>query len=713
MSFRLFRKFDTTDRTFRSGWILALMGLSICVFSIVIRSFWIINSGDHPLYRWNDELSITTNDAYHYAASLRKEVEGAIHNNREVKSTNFDSRNGGIVITGYAIHKLTGLKIETITYYTPIILSGLFGVTILLIGNILGYPIVGFLGGLIAVSSKIFFIRTRGGYFDTDIYASLAPILLVYFLLRVINSGNHLNTIWVSILLMVQDIFYTNNSLISGSVIFMYIVFSAKWNINSKHIIGSMLIMAPALIGNEFEVPISIRIALIFGAFLYVRKDGPSIEEMKKVCLVSLIAVIPLTTLFHRGWGKFTAYFAPTPSLTYTDHISFSYTSFLSIVEEAKAVSPSIFSELVSISPWTIGASFVGLILLVADRREAILLTPLALIGSSAFFTGERFTLYAVAPLSVGLTYFLFRIGSTINNKHLKETIPWVLSMPILYSNTMFAYGYEAAPVVLNDEALVLDTLGTISSPHDRVVAWWDYGYPIEYYSGRNAIASGSASAQLMYILSSILSSSSQEITTNLSKAIITLGPDKIEHRMKMNIQEKKYIFDQIKGNSKDQKQLTNIYIYLPYRMLGIFSQIYSIGNRDIVQGTQNQHVLYLAENAQKNGNLWEIDRKLKIDLSTGKATMDKTLLSISKYIEITYSDKGPPIKYIKEYANDSNLIYLYLKSHNKAIIMDDNIFQSFFIQAFFFENYDKTLMDLSIRNKYSLVYRLKKATTK
>ncbi len=87
---------------------------------------------------------------------------------------------------------------------------------------------------------------------------------------------------------------------------------------------------------------------------------------------------------------------------------------------------------------------------------------------------------------------------------------------------------------------------------------------------------------------------------------------------------------------------------------------------------------------------------------------MDETALSISKYIEITYSDKGPPIKYIKKYTNDSKLVFLYLKSHNKAIIVDENIFQSFFMQAFFFENYDKTLMDLSIRNKYSLVYRLK-----
>ena len=58
---------------------------------------------------------------------------------------------------------------------------------------------------------------------------------------------------------------------------------------------------------------------------------------------------------------------------------------------------------------------------------------------------------------------------------------------------------------------------------------------------------------------------------------------------------------------------------------------------------------------------------------------------------------------------NVSNLVNeLIVAGADKVIVVDKKILNSFFIQAFFFEQYNKDLFELSIRNRFALVYKVK-----
>lgn len=455
-------------------------------------------------------------------------------------------------------------------------------------------------------------------------------------------------------------------------------------------------------------MPVSIKIALIISMYLLVNSSILNAHQIKKWVLVTLIAIIPLTDFATKGWSKLTTYFLPGDTISNSDSIELSYVSFINIVEEAQTVSIEIFSELTSVSLLTVIASIAGLLLLINKRREGILLIPLLIIGAVALYAGERFTLYAVAPISFGLAYLFICIANLIKLKQIRVLLPFLMVAPILYSNVSYIYNYEAPPVVIYDEALVLNKFGEISEPSDTLLAWWDYGYPIHYYSGRNTIAAGGASAQDMYILSSIFSSQSPQTTYDLSRAISDAGAQIIEDKIKSNIKNNHNMFYGIKHIEGDSPKDSN-YIFLPYRMLGIFSKIYSIGNRDLRSGKEKKHTLYIPKKFhKKNGMIYIDDNKEIIDLKDGTIKTNDGVIPISKYFEISYLDKEKPNQNIVKYSNNSNINVIYLKSHEQIIVLDTNILNSFFIQAFFFENFDKNLMELSIRNKFSLIYKLK-----
>jgi len=71
------------DKQLSLRWIM-LFALIILIYSVTIRYAWIPIYSDNASYQWNDEILLTTNDAYHYATSAKLAVDGQIHNNSQL-----------------------------------------------------------------------------------------------------------------------------------------------------------------------------------------------------------------------------------------------------------------------------------------------------------------------------------------------------------------------------------------------------------------------------------------------------------------------------------------------------------------------------------------------------------------------------------------------------------------------------------------------------
>jgi dolichyl-diphosphooligosaccharide--protein glycosyltransferase/undecaprenyl-diphosphooligosaccharide--protein glycosyltransferase len=285
-----------------------------------------------------------------------------------------------------------------------------------------------------------------------------------------------------------------------------------------------------------------------------------------------------------------------------------------------------------------------------------------------------------------------------------------VLALPTLYQNTSYAINYNAPPILLNDEAVVLNAVGEITQPHDKIIAWWDYGYEIHYFSGRQTIASGAASPQQLFTLSTIISSPDSQLVANFIHLLSESGTDGIEKRMKDNLKTGKPIFTGLNNTDAELPEKTHAkYIYMPARMIDIFPTIYSMSNKNLLTGEKFPYTLYIGKNAKKTGFKWTIDNSIEVDLKSGMMKSPQGNTKIAQYIEVNPSNGAKPITNATLYKDATSKISLvFLKGYNKIMLLDENSLNSSFIKMFFFEEFDPNLFELRIRNNHAKLYRVK-----
>lgn len=705
------------DRQLSLRWI-ALFALIIFIFSAGIRYSWISHYNNNTDYQWNDEILLTTNDAYHYATSAKLATDGQIHNNSKLTSNSLFGENGAIIASAWLASKFTSFSMETITLYLPIILPSLTGILVLLIGHLLGFSVMGLIAGLITVSSNIFLVRTRAGYFDTDLLTLIIPLALIYLLLRIIKTNNFKNALAASLMLTTQTFFYNNAPLLSEVIIITFIIYTALLRRDNLSHLGSILILLPAMVG--FDLPISIRIALIIGAYFIVTQYQTEKDKLQKWTLLGIIAVLPLSNLGERGWNKVSYFFNTTDTTSNIGNVSFNYTSITSTIDEIKKINWDKMIELSTNSELTFYLSIVGLVLFLLFRFQSILIWGLLALGATSLFAGERFTIFAVAPLALGLAFLLQLIVSNLNSVNVngttirRTTIQYIalgiLISPVLYQNSSYAINYNAPPVLNNDEATVLNAIGEITQPHDKIIAWWDYGYEIHYFSGRQTIASGAASPQQLFTLSTILSNTDAHLIANFAHLLSESGTESIEKRMKNNLKTGKPIFTGLSNSNAELPEKTHgKYIYMPARMIDIFPTIYSMSNKNLLTGEKFPYTLYIGKNAKKTGPKWMIDNSIEVDLKTGIMKSPQGDTKIAQYIEVEPSNGAKPKTNVTLYKDATSKISLvFFKGYSKIMLLDENALNSAFIKMFFFEEFNPELFELRIRNNHAKLYKVK-----
>jgi len=108
-----------------------------------------------------------------------------------------------------------------------------------------------------------------------------------------------------------------------------------------------------------------------------------------------------------------------------------------------------------------------------------------------ALNAGLRFTVYAVPILALAIGYLIFYISKYIKDKRIKLLFISIAAIGVLIPNILHVIEYRVPTVFTKDEVKVLDKLKSIASREDYVVAWWDYGYPIRYYSDVKTLVDG------------------------------------------------------------------------------------------------------------------------------------------------------------------------------------------------------------------------------
>ncbi len=282
-------------------------------------------------------------------------------------------------------------------------------------------------------------------------------------------------------------------------------------------------------------------------------------------------------------------------------------------------------------------------------------------------------------------------------------------------------YIYKVPSVFEHNEALLLEELKNKTSREDYTVAWWDYGYPIRYYSDTKTLVDGGKHLGRDNFFPSFILSKDPKAAANMArlsveyteKSFKTPYEDLLQTMMKDYNQSNPDLF--LASLSKDSFELKtpksrDIYLYFPARMSSIFSTVASFSHINLENGELEDSFTFSPAffQGEKNG---------LIDLSNG-------ILLSNDFRTFTFKDKSYMLNSVvelnsirqKDYkiipVDESADFYLfYIKDTHipfQFILMDKTMFNSAFVQMFFLSNYDENLFELVINSNEAKVFKLK-----
>ncbi|MEA3384152.1 MAG: STT3 domain-containing protein [Campylobacterota bacterium] len=686
--------------------LIGLISLAY-IFSVAIRMIWVYQFNGTDAFMWNNELMVNTNDGYYFATAVKNFLFDTNTYNNQLSTSIRDYP--GVVYATWLLTKITPFSLDTIILYMPAFISSLVVIPIILLMRLFNKTLLGFFAALIGSIAWSYYNRTMVGYYDSDMFAVLMQFMVLFSLISILVKQSITNILYASILIIIYPLFYPQGlSLIYAMFLLLSIyllVFNRKCNITYI----SITILSVSLINIVFYL----KLIIVLAMFIFLKKK---ILPFKLYIYLSILgAIIFLTGSNISGLiiSKFSMYLDRG-----VQEEGLKFFQVIQTVREAGQIPFETMANRISGSTIGVIASLIGYILLVIKYRPFILALPLIGIGIFSLWGGLRFTVYAVPIAAMGSVFLFYVIASFAENKIARYSMIIVLTAAMLFPNIKHIVNYKVPTVFTKNEVKILDKLKTISSPKDYTLTWWDYGYPIWYYSNTNTLIDGGKHNQDNFIISQILNTDSQTQAANLSRLAVEtyvssgykiVANEIFKNKQKDQIDPNMMLDELMMDDYKLPQKTRDIFLYLPSRMLNIFPTVGVFSNINLKTGKEKKRpFFYQSQSIKDSGKIIDLGNNIKILQDTGEIQIGTQKVKIANLAITYYDNKGKLQKNIQRLNKNSPISVIYMKSYNKFLIVDKNIYNSLFIQMFVLENYDKELFEAVILNPLAKVYKLK-----
>ncbi len=694
--------FDFKEEKISTKYVILLMVVAY-LFSISMRMIWVYQMKDVSSFHWNHQLMINTNDGYYFASWVQAIIDGLHKYNIRVENSIFHY--AIVAVTVLAV-KL-GVPLDTAILYMSAVISSLVVIPIILIARIYGLTILGFFAALLGSIAWSYYNRTMVGYYDTDMFSAMAPMFIAYFLIKLIEENKMNNIIYASVMLAIYPFLYDQGQAIVYGMGLIYmgymVLFHRKENFTYKSIILISIALMPV-------VPIvkTILFLVVFGVFLKKEFDT---KILVSISLVAVFSFLLLGNIFGLVLSKFFAY-ADRGEVSKGLH-------FLSVnqtVREAGKIPFRIMADRISGSVAGVLVAAIGYILMLVRYRSFIVTLPLVGIGIFSLWGGLRFTVYAVPVAALSAIFLFYVIADFIKNKIARYGLITILTAFMIYPNITHIIGYRVPTVFVKQEVEVLDKLKHIAKPEDYTVSWWDYGYPIWYYSDTNTLIDGGKHNDDDFIVSKILSTSSQLQAANLSRIAVetylkykdTVAKKIFHDEQKNQINPNKFLKNISQKDYKPPKKTVDIYLYLPNRMLNIFPTIEFFSDINLKTGEKYEEgFFYKTQNFKNTDNFILLGHGLKLDKRRVSVVVGDREYPINKFVKTFYDKYGKLHIQIQNINPNAGLNVIYMSNYRQFLILDNKTYNSLYIQLFVLENYNKNLFKPVILSPFAKVYKL------
>lgn len=698
-----FKNIKTTE-------IMMLMMLAY-IFSFSIRMIWVVQFQDNINFFWNEQLMINTNDGYFFASGVQKELMGMHQDNPLVS----DVWSYGIIAVSTFFATFTSLSLETIILYMPAIISSLVVIPIILIAQLYKQILWGFLAALLGSIAWSYYNRTMIGYYDTDMFSAMAPMFILYFLMKSTLEFNLKSALYASIAIVVYPFLYDQGQSLIYAMGIIYVAYMIFYHKDEDTTYKSLILIFFALLSIPVAVPYVYILKILTLITLYFGLKYFKIKY-KILIIIALIAGVLfffLSNVLGLILGKISTY-----TTTGTVEQGLHFYSVVQTVREAGQIPFSTFANRISGSQMGVLIALLGYIILIIRHRPFVLSIPLVGIGLFALVGGLRFTVYAVPIAAMSAIYLFFVLAEFLQNNKLKYMFVSFATIAMLYPNIQHILEYKVPTVLNKHEVRDLVTLNELSDSKDYTLAWWDYGYPIWYYSETSTLIDGGKHHNDNFIISKIMQTSSPQLAVNLSKLAVetyvesnyNVVANTIFKNAKENQVDPNILLSELTSSEYVMpKKTRDVFLYLPYRMLNIFPTVAVFGNLDLTTGEAIRKISFYPTVVMENKKgIITLQNGIVFDTLKGEIILGKSKKDVKYFIVAQNMKDGQTNLQSQLYHTSGEYAIVYLKSYGRFVVMDTETFKSTYVQMFMLGKYDKNLFELVISSVYSKIYKIK-----
>lgn len=687
------------------------------------RLAWLNNIENAGFFDWGKEHTISNIDGYYYADGARSILAGE-------EITYVDGRSP----MNSSLSKLTAyltwilpIELETALFYMPVFIGSLMVLPLMLIGRALGSVKFGVISAIVAVISMGYVQRTKLGWFDTDMLNYTIPIFTSYFIIAGMIKRNYSNMIAAAISMLVYEWWYHQayslNMALAGFFLLYTLIFDRKSGYNYK--LFSLMLLPLLQIPFLYKVLLLI---LLSAGFVSLKAR---INKYLPFIIAALAVVFFVTGGYKPTWSMIQRLFIRASVSPQKEGFNLNFLEVFGTVSEVQKMSFNHLKLAISGSGYIFWISLAGYLLLLFRYRVMIVTFPILLLGLSSIMTGKRFSIYAVPVCAMGFTYLLLVLTNILNRKYfikykwgsyLKFSVIFIFLATAQYPNILHAVNYRFPPRITRDEINVLSKLGNISEKKDYAVSWWDYGYPIMYFSKVNVIGNGGNNDGDVNFGPSYIFLKDQKSAAKMARIDVEFTEEVRQSDDKLSSVAKamkhygyndsnEYLKDLEHNRLELPKKTRDIYLYLPYRIIKrrIFPSIMKFSSIDLMTGERKPlPFFYQARIYKIEPDAILLGPGFKVDLKSGTMYRGNKERQLNSIITIAYNKDFEIREKIKTYDTSSRLYLLYLKSYKEIFILDEKVLNSLYFQLFAFENYDRDLFELIEANPFAKVYKLK-----
>jgi len=694
------------------------------LFSVSVRFIWVYQFHDYDIFKFNNEFMINTNDGYYWAEGARDILAG-FHQENDLSPIDRACSQ----LTAF-LAKILPVKFETLIFYMPVFFASLMVIPILLLGKTIKNLQVGFIAALLASIAWSYYNRTMVGYYDTDFLNIVFPTFLLWSLILAFKTQDKRYLLLTGIEIVLYRWWYPQSYALDFSFLtLIFIYFLYKTYIKEETIYITYL-MSFMIIGMIYLNPI-IKFILIIILYLFYRYKPNQTQKFSYYVLgISFILFILLGGL-SPIIGKLNRYVFREDISQTKDLFKLHFYTVMKTVREASSIPFEIFANRISGHVVTFLLAMIGYIWMLKNHKVMLLSLPLLGLGFLAYSSGLRFTIYAVPVLSLGIAYLIVKLSEFIKNIKTRYIFITVFTMLILIPNILHIVNYKVPTVFIKPEVVVLDDLKSKVNREDYVVAWWDYGYPIRYYSDVKTLIDGGKHRGKVNFPVSLALLSNQTKAVNISRLSVEYNEKRYLENKKNKEEGKKSSWQKsdiaqmmidyhykdpnlfIKALDKKDfilpKKTRDIYFYIPDRMFDILPTIDLFSNLDLSTGSKKVERFYFTTNRFKeNANYLNLDNKILIDKKDLSMIVGRKKIPLASII-ITEYDKDKRLKVSTKRLDPSSKIHMIVeKSIPRIILLDENMLNSTAIQLGVLQNYDKELFEPVFLTPLAKVYKVK-----